>query len=786
MKLSIAWIFDHIDGRWTDCDIEKLMVRFNQTTAEIEDFYIFDVCLDNFYIAQQNSFTDSTFFIPELAQEIRVEPRKDGVGLSSHEMRAMNFMVKRDGSSYEWARLADFGSEKDGLLPALDIEDGDLNGGWRKKFEAKDVIIEVDNKSITHRPDMWGHRGFAREIAAMLNLRLKPQDEFLIKHPVALSETMSTQATVQNPYIIENRAGARCQKFNGLYFNAIENKASNIFVMSRLLKVGSRPINGLVDATNYVTLDWTQPVHAYDAQKIEDKKVVIRAAIQGEKLFLLDGTELEMTPEDIVIADGKKPMCLAGVKGGMHDSVSSDTHSIFFESATFDAAAVRRSAFRHKTRTDSSARFEKTLDPNQAVEAVWRFLKVLKTCNIAAEYAESIIAVGKDVTAPTITISHDFIEKRLGVTLSQEDIINALAPLEFGTEVRGDNYVITIPTFRASKDIKIKEDIVEEVARRYGFINIGLTIPRIIRTPFDLVPYTRKRKISTFFAYAAHMMEQQNYSLFDEDYLRELGITQNSPVTLVNPVSENFSRLVSSLVPGLFKNIKENATHHDSLRFFEAGRIWLEKGENVEEKKAYSGIFFEKRKSFDFYEAKYLLSRLLVELGFEESQVMWKKIERPQQPWYKPFQTAEIMYHNRCIGVIGKIEPLFLTKCDALPESDACIFELDGDFLINGTADVKKYAQLSRFQETYFDLSVLVPMRIESMHVQQRLATLSDIVEKSELVDFFEHERWQGQRSLTFRVWLGSKEKTLEKEEVEALRQRAIEAMHELGATLRA
>lgn len=785
MKLSIAWIFDHIDEHWTNCDIEQLIARFNQTTAEIEDYYIYDIQLDNFYIASQKSLTSSTLFIPELSKEITLAPRKNPTDLISVGATDIRFMVKRVGDSFEWARLSDFGGEKDGLIPALDIENSDLSGGWRKKFESKDVIIEVDNKSITHRPDMWGHRGFAREIAAMLNLKFKASKTFLAHYPVKIFDAM-TKASSSNPYVIENRVDTRCPKYNGLYFNSIENKFSNIFIMSRLLKVGSRPINGLVDLTNYVTLDWSQPVHAYDAEKIVDKKVIIRTATKGEKLMLLDGTELEMTPEDMVIADGKKPICLAGVKGGMYDSVSTETRSIFFESATFDAATVRRSAFRHKTRTDSSARFEKTLDPNQAVEALFRFIKLLDQCGIAARYADDIIAVGKDSIAPVITVEHDFIQKRIGVPLQQEDVINALAPLEFGIEVRNNVYAITVPTFRSSKDIKIKEDIVEEVARRYGFVNIGLNIPRIVRAPFDLTSHNRKRKISKFFAYSAHMMEQQNYSFFDEGYLRELGIQQHAVTALLNPVSENYARLISSLIPGLLKNIKENVTHNDSIRFFEAGRIWLEDGSHIQEQKAYAGIFFEKRRPVDFYEMKYLLSRLFVELGFDSTHLEWRKVEHPPQLWYKPFQTAEIIYKHRSVGFMGKIEPLFLTKFNVLPESDASIFELNGEFLLEATAEVKKYAPLSRFQETFFDLSLLVPITTQAMDVQNRLTTLSDMIEKAELIDFFEHERWQGKRSLTFRVWLGSKEKTLEKEEVEALRQKAIEAMRSRGAELRA
>ena len=790
MKLSIAWIFDHIDADWRDQNIDTLISKFNQTTTEIEGFQHFTFNLDNYYLAQLPTQQSTKAFIPELNKEVAIKPRANTYDLLPSSATNITFMVKKNKDAFVWASLADFGVEKDGLIPALDATEEDLKGTWREKFENKDIIIEVDNKSITHRPDMWGHRGFAREIAAFLNLPFKPKEDMLVSQKQLFFDNAS-QPTKTCPFVIENKAPDICNVFNGLYFSSIENKPSNIFITSRLLKVEARPITGIVDLTNYVTLDWSQPVHAYDAEKVTDKKIVIRMAQDKETLLLLDDAKLELAPEDLLIADAKKGLCLAGVKGGFEDSVGPNTTSIFFESANFDAAAVRRAAFRHKTRSDSSARFEKTLDPNQAVEAIQRFLKLTQQCNIATKTANEIITVGKKVEPLTIEVSHEFLESHSGCTLSRDEVTQSLSRIEFDvTLVSKDplTYGITIPTFRSSKDIKIKEDILEEVVRLHGFENVNLELPARTIEPSSLMPMMRSRTIKHFFAFSAHMVEQQNYAMCDEQYIQELGITVNEAVEILNPVSENYRRLITSLIPALLKNIKENIANRDSLRFFESARIWVkENNENNEpsEKKNVAGIFFEKRKHVDFYECKQHLLELFKELGFASGAFSWKQVAQPHETWYMPYQSANIMYDNKKIGSVGKINPTLLAKIDALPESDAFIFELDGDFLQHTHTPKKVFKEFSRFQDNYFDVSLLVPLTLTTSTLSATLQEISPLVQSVKLIDFFEKADWDDIRSLTFRVWVSDIEKTLERDEIEEIRLAAIKAVETCGAELR-
>jgi len=561
----------------------------------------------------------------------------------------------------------------------------------------------------------------------------------------------------------------------------------------RLMRVGLRPINLLVDLSNYIACDWSQPVHVYDADKIENKHVIVRMAQAGEKIDLLDGQSIQLDPSDLVIASAKNPMCLAGIKGGQSYSVSAQTKSIFFEAATFDAGTVRRSSVSHKLRTDSSARFEKTLDPNQAVDAIFRFLKLLEDRNVQATIADEIIAIGiPPVNGQVIEVSHKFLENRIGVTLSENDIIKPLTKLGFRVLETNiiDNkeriYLVSVPTNRSSKDVKIKEDILEEVARCYGFEKIPHVLPLMLRPPYDTQAMMRERKLKQFLAHSSKMLEFQNYAFFNEENLVSLGLHDIEALPLINPVSENYRRLVTSLVPGLMANIRENQVHRESLPIFEWGKIWPYHDGKAHEQYCLAGIFFEKRKSVDFYTCKAELQELFRFLGIgEPPRIIYTKIENALAPWYNPCQTAQILYGEQLLGYAGIMDQSFLSKIDPLPESNAFVFELNGELLRSLTPTQKHYAPISRYQDTYFDVSLMVPLTLTVTNILEHLGRVSQLITKIELLDFFEKKEWSEQRSLTFRLWLSHQDKTLEKHEIDIVWEKVIGVASGLGAQLR-
>lgn len=790
MKLSLAWIFDHIKADWKSQDVQLIFKKFNAITAEIENIHPVAFNLQNFFMATLIEQTADSLVleIPELGKKISLPFRLQAQDLLAL-VPGLCFMIKQIGSDFSWATAADFDLEKGGILPAFDVDLADRAGNWREQFESTDVMIEVDNKSITHRPDMWGHRGFAREIAAFLGLPLKPEAEFLKPISIQVFEKVS-QATKSTPFVVENNSPELCAKFTGLYFSSIEHKPSNLLIASRLLKVGLKPHSALVDATNYLMQDWSQPVHAYDAQKIEGKKIIVRLAKNDEKLELLDGSSITLTDQDLVIADAQKPMCLAGVKGGLHSGVGPTTTQLFFEAANFQATSVRKTAQRHKLRTDSSARYEKTLDPEQTLQAAQRFVKLLEQCNIKADYAQEIIAVGSQTPETIIEVDHAFLQARSGIALTEQDVINALVVRDFkvqiGVNAQGEKiYSVIVPSFRASKDIKIKEDILEEVIRAYGFERIPHVLPHFAQNSFSLTSIMRMRAIKRFLAFSARMTEQQNYAFHDEAFLNQVGLKPAKSADIINPVSENHYRMIDSLVPGLLKNVKDNHVGRDRMAFFECGKQWSLFEQTIIERKSVAGIVFDKRASVDFYACKQYIFDLFALVGLQSAMITCKKSSSNSSGWYNKNQTFELFYNDLLIGVAGKADTLLLSKLDIIEGSDAFIFELDLDFLLNTVISNKRMEKVSKFQETSFDISILVPLTVTVAALEQAFACVHPLVYKIELADFFEKEEWKDQRSLTFRFWMSNHERTLEKEDIDAAWNAVIACAQKHGATLR-
>lgn len=789
MKLSLAWIFDHINADWKLQDVDALVKKFNAVTAEIEKVYTVSYTMQQFFMAIFIGQEGDAFIldIPELGKRISLSCRGGAQELFEAKP-GLCYLIKQDNGQFDWASVIDFGVEKGSLLPPFDVSSEKLTGAWRLDFESEDIIIEVDNKSITHRPDMWGHRGFAREIASFLNLELKDESKFLV--PLAtLQYDEKSDKTDNFPFVIHNQTSERCSKFVGLYLSSVEHKPSNLFIASRLLKIGAKPYGGLVDITNYLMNDWSQPVHAYDADTIEDRHIIIRQARAQEALDLLDGSSVTLTPEDIVIADSKRPMCLAGVKGGKEASVGLATNKIFLEAAHFEAASVRRTAQRHKLRTDSSARYEKTLDPEQTLQAPQRFIALLQQCGIQSTYEPTVVVVGKTAQDLIIDVEHNFLEKQCGIALENDDIVKPLTRLGFHVVVNrneqdGTVYRITVPSFRASKDIKIKEDILEEVIRSYGFERITHVLPRFAQHPFDLSITMRTRIIKRFFAYTGSMIEQQNYAFHDESFIAQFGHDPKASVSLVNPISENHYRMIDSLIPGLLKNIKENHQGHDNLAFFECGKRWERVHDKVNEYKSVAGIIFDKRNTVDFYTGKQLLVGLLNLLGLPLEAIEWKKAAA-LPIWYNKQQTTEIFYNDRCIGYAGKVNQLILSQLDILQGIDAFIFELDLDFLLTVIQPAKRMKKISKFQETSFDISIVIPLTLTVAHLKKVFSDVHPLIYSVELIDFFEKEEWDNQRSVAFRFWMQHPERTLEKDDIDAAWKNAVSIAENNGATLR-
>ena len=527
-------------------------------------------------------------------------------------------------------------------------------------------------------------------------------------------------------------------------------------------------------------LDIGHPMHVFDAAAFEKQEVVIRPAKSKEKLELLDGTEIEMRTEDLVIANHEKPVSLAGIYGGLHSGYTSKTKSLFLEAAGFDPTAIRKTAQQFKLRTEASMRFEKHLDPMQNVTVLQRFVFLAQKLGVLDAVSAPIVSVGEVIKPRVIEVDHALIEKSLGVELKSDFIITTLESLGFGVESSKESYSVTVPTYRMTKDISIVEDIIEEVGRVYGFDAIPHQLPVREMAPFDVSVVQNIRKIKQYCAYSLQMHEVRDYLFYDESFLRELApwtYNEDRVVAVQNPVSENWKVMVSSLIPHLLKHTIAHKRDHDQARFFEWNNIWHKNKKDIVEGTALSGVFYNAQ-GIDFYAAQSELQGLFDALHLE---VEWKK-EQGAAEWFDAHRSGSLYLGEKKIGTAGMLNRSF---CKALSDSDLFIFELDAKFLSEYQREVVQYQAWSKYQDVKQDISLFVPL---SLTVSQVLATIreaSDLIKDPELIDFYEQEKWLDKRSITVRYTISNHERTLEKTDIDAVVAQVTKAVEAKQAVVR-
>lgn len=776
MKLSLTWIFDHIVNPLSRYDVADIVDRFNKTTAEIEAWHTITFDKDSFALGKVTFADDQkvTVHCSEWHKDFELPARSD-----AHE--GSLFIVTQQKKICRWATNADWHSSKDGLLPAVSVSAADMRGSWKDSIPTTDYILEVDNKSITHRPDLWGHRGFAREISAMLAIQC--HDESLLYAPVPVNySTTKSKATATNPYGLEIQDTQKIKALAGMYIKFVNPVACAPWMIYRLCSIDARPISLLVDATNYTMYDIGQPIHAFDADIIKGDKIIARTAHTTESLTLLDNDLIQLDTQDIIIADTQKPLSLAGIMGGKASGVSQSTHNMVIEAACFDATTIRQSVARHKKRTDAAARFEKTLDPHMAISALKRYAKILNLCGVEYETLSEITALGYYPEKHIITLLHSFIESRLGITIEPKKIIELLTPLDFIVSAKNygndTEYTITIPSFRSSKDVHIKEDIVEEIGRSLGYNTLTASTPHIKVEISHLHSLYQQRAIKNFCKNALSLQEVYTYSLFDEQFLNKIQWHPKKSIKVQSPVSENRQQLITTLIPQLLAVVADNAPDNDVLRFFELGRTW-QREPVILEKKSLAGIVYHKKSPLSFYQGKALLEQLFADLHMT---VSWHKIDRPEEPWFIPYQSATIMHNNTLIGRAGLTHPLLF---EHVAPGSAFIFELDADILIAHNPKLERMTALAKFPDIVRDISLFIPVTITVDALKTVIQNVDPRIITVSLQDFFEKEEWKTHRSVTFRYCLRDHEKTMTKFESDQIHDTLIAHLAPYGVEVR-
>jgi phenylalanyl-tRNA synthetase beta chain len=665
--------------------------------------------------------------------------------------------------SYEWLRelVPGLAAEPAELERLITLKTAECEG---MESAGSDWIIEIDNKSLTHRPDLWGHYGMAREVAAITGLSLlDPVKPELL--PAG-----------ESPVRVEITDLARCFRYSALFFENVKAGSSPEWLKTRLESIGVNSINSVVDVTNYIMAELPQPTHAFDADKLAGDTIFVRTARAGESLAALNGITYELSETDLVIADASGAIALAGVIGGMATAISGETTRVVFESANFEASSVRFTSTRHKLRTDASVRFEKALDPENTVRGLARAIELLRRVCPGIRVTGGVA----DRRAPRpaldpIRLPLNFVVRKLGKDLSQADVTRILGALGFGLREAGNaELLVTVPTWRATKDISLKDDLVEEIGRMIGYDSIEPAPPRVasVAPPADaLRPYLRQLRAQLT---AQGFTEVYNYSFTNETDARRFGLDLSEHIAVRNPIASELTHLRRSLVPGLFQNVVTNVRYFPEFRLFEAGNEIHPKGEIMH----VAGVLYSAHgNEQEFFEMK-----RVVECLFPGARL----VAAEARPFEHPARTAEIHSRDVAIGRLFELHP-YVLQTEGL-EGRAFVFDVDAIAAqkANSTAFIR-YEPLRKFPTSGFDLSVVCDLHTPADSICDALRQLAG----SGLAGIEFVRQYTGapfgpnQKSVSYRLEVGALDHTLTAEEVTAARSRVIEGMQALGFELR-
>lgn len=646
-----------------------------------------------------------------------------------------------------------------------------------KLYGPAEFIIEIENKTVNHRPDLWGHYGYARELRTIFNRPWKKKLDFAGITPEKKEETLAIEFTTD-----------KALHYIGVKMSGVKVGPSPRWLVERLAAVGSRSINNIVDITNFVMLETGHPLHAFDRKNIAGSTIIVRNAKTGEKFTTLDGIERTLIDRDIVIADKEKAVALGGVMGGLHSEVESDTTDIIIESALFDPATIRRTANRLDLRTDAAQRFEKAMWVENSWLAVQRCIELIKElvpgARVTSEAAHRD-ASGKYGFNGSISTSGDRIRAMLGVRrddLSDARIEGILMLLDFEVRREGDRLIVPVPPHRRSKDISLEADIVEEVGRIHGYDNIMPRAPLFPMTPpprnglLDREERLREVLVRQFGA-----CEIMTYSFLSDTEHAAFPLPDNEAVRVMSLKETPWLR--HTLVPGMLKALAVNHRQFERFTLFEFGRVFRRGGEN----RRLAVIVRDDRDIFRA--AKRIVEAFMAELKVPTFQ--FERAKKESVPFHEdvslhPGRGALVRAMGKIVAMCGEVHPALLEQWDV--RGRAGIIEFDIDLLGALPAKSEKYKPIPRFPATFFELTVLAPERTESAAVGAVAYKTIDrkIFSGCEVVSSYKGAGVpEGQVSLSLRVTLAASDRTLTGDEMKQAQEALISAFAKQGWPLK-
>lgn len=785
MFLSMNWISDFVD--LSGLDKMDLIHRFSLSTAEVEN-EIFEKGKDlsGVVVAEIKSVEPH----PE-SKKLHLLKVDAGDGkLTDVVCGAPNVRVgMKTAFAKVGARLGDitiaprplagfdsFGmccSEKeigisDDNSGIMDITD-DIPAGTDIKdaYAVDDIVFEVDNKSLTNRPDLWGHYGIAREFAALAGRPLKPLD------------TVDLHAYDALPKVDMKIEDPLCQRYSCLQVENIHTAVSPVNMRIRLYYCGMRAINFLADLTNYLMLEMGQPMHAFDSRKVE--KLRIKRFQKPFEFQTLDGVERHIDENTLMICNGDTPVAIAGIMGGLDSEIVEDTTTLTLESATFDAVSVRKSTVRLAHRTDASMRYEKCLDPEMTVPAIARFVKLLTDTDKDARVVSSLTdeyAYHYD----TVTLDFDqaYVDRYTGIQIDGDTIVHTLEALGFTVKRDGDNFSVTVPSWRATKDVTIKADIIEEITRVYGYDNFAVHTASAPLYPVR--PETEKTvedRIKDILVKRFSLHEVHSYIWAYYDEYKVLGLAVEDNVKLLNATNPNIETLRRSMIPTQLCQVRSNTAFAPSFGIFEIGRTvdGLDENGMCREYKKLAITLFSKT---DSTETLYLSLRDM--LAVLAADIKHKPLSfaaaEASHDYQHPRNLNTVLCDGVALGELGVVHPTVAKKIDKKAA------------IVYAEIDVRAFSEIADAGIVYREPSRFPSMEVDLSFVSETYAPIGAAIEAANCpwiqdVDVVDTYRDESGKSITVRLTFSHPERTLTREEVTAVVDKLIEALKAKGISLK-
>ena len=788
MFLSMNWIQDFVD--LNGLDKVELIHKFSLSTAEVENEIFFKGSqISGIVVAEiksvephpeskklhllkvdagEDELTDVVCGAPNVKVGMKTAFAKVGAQLGEITIAPRHLAgFMSNGMCCSEAEIG-ISDDNSGIM---EITDNVKNGTDLKEiYEIEDIVFEVDNKSLTNRPDLWGHYGIAREFAALSGRKLKPLD---IDDLNAYKNLPQVDMKIEDPL---------CQRYSCLQVENIKRNVSPVNMRIRLYYCGMRGINFLADLTNYLMLEMGQPMHAFDSRKVE--KIRIK---RFEKPFVfrtLDGVDRNIDENTLMICNGDTPVAIAGIMGGLDSEIVEDTTTLTLESATFNAVSIRKSTVRLAHRTDASIRYEKCLDPEMTTVAIGRFVKLLK------EYDSNIKVVSSltdeyafHYDAVELNFDKKFVDRYTGIEIDNNAIINTLTNLGFKADFDGEKFSVVVPSWRATKDITIKADIIEEITRIYGYDNFDINTTRSPLYPVRMTAVKNNEdKIKDILVKKYNLHEVHSYVWAYNDELKALGIPVEQNVKLANATNPNIETIRNSIIPTQLCQVKQNTSFAQDFGIFEIGRVVNGLDENnlcIENKRLAITLFSKTKNTKELY---FKLRDILAVITNDiKHKSLAFKAAQPEHGYEHPINLNRIFIEDKEVGKIGIVHPVVGKKIDK--KANIVFAEIDVDDFSSVSDSGIIYEEPSKFPTMDYDISLDIPSGVFYDKLSKCWSDEGkDILKGTRIVDTYDTETVH---SITVRFEFSSNERTLSSDEVQKIMDKVIENLSAIGVSLR-